>query len=129
MDEIRDKGDIEKLVSLFYDRVRNDKTVGPIFINRIDNESWPGHLKKMVSFWNTVLFGISDYRGNPFSHHIDLNLTKEHFERWLFLFEEVITKHFYGDKAEEALMRAIKMKMMFESKLDLMKSSKQFKIM
>lgn len=84
----------------------------------------------MYSFWNTVLFAKADYRGNPFSRHIGLNIDKVHFDRWAALFEEVIRASFSGPKADEAILRAIMMRKIFESKLAVIaRSSNNFPIM
>ena len=77
----------------------------------------------MSSFWNTVLFGEQDYRGNPFSHHINLGLEKDHFDKWIELFLGTINNLFEGPKASEAIMRAEKMRIMFEAKLKFIKDN------
>jgi len=127
MHDIRSKKDITILVDNFYNKVRKDDLIGPIFSNRIGANSWKKHLSKMYSFWNTVLFGQADYRGNPFSHHINLNLSTEHFDRWISLFEESINNLFEGPKANETLERAHKMRKMFETKLNYIHSNPNVK--
>ena len=64
--DIKDKKDIKVFIDAFYEKVRVDQTIGPIFISRIPDDNWPKHLERMYSFWNTVLFAKPDYRGNPF---------------------------------------------------------------
>ena len=123
MDDIKSKDDIVLFVNQFYQKVRKDKLIGPIFTGRIAEDDWPRHLGRMHSFWNTVLFGVADYRGNPFSHHISLGLDKIHFDRWILLFTSTINKNFKGPKALEVLERAEKMRLMFESKLETIKSN------
>lgn len=58
--------DIKQLVNRFYDQVRADTLLGPVFETRIENR-WPKHLEKMYSFWQTVLLGEHTYEGRPFS--------------------------------------------------------------
>src|ERR1700710_1913835 len=41
---------IERLVRAFYDKVRADPVLGPIFAARIDN--WEPHLQQMFAFWS-----------------------------------------------------------------------------
>ena len=117
MTDIRDKDDVRVIVNAFYSEVRDDDMIGPVFGSRIAPERWPVHLEKMSSFWNTVLFGEPDYRGNPFPHHMGLNIDARHFERWITLFKSVVNKHFEGPKTDEAILRADNMKQLFESKL------------
>ncbi len=123
MNDIINNSDIKLLVNHFYKQVQDDKLIGPIFNSKIKAEAWPKHLERMTSFWNTVLFHKTDYRGNPFSHHIHLNISKKHFDRWISLFENSVRNNFNGPKAEEAISRAIKMRLMFESKLQYLSSN------
>ena len=127
MHDIRDKGDVKVFVDKFYDAVQIDPLIGPVFLARIKAEAWPSHLERMYSFWNTVLFGLVDYRGNPFSKHANLRIHREHFERWLSLLSGIIDQNFKGAKAEEVKMRAQKMGDMFQSKLDHIRSNNQFR--
>jgi len=130
MEAIKTKKDIAHLVFSFYDEVKKDKLIGPIFNKRIQAEEWPKHLDKMISFWTTVLLHEKSYRGNPFSKHIPLKIDKRHFDRWIELFNQTVKKNFEGPKALEAMDRAEKMRMLFESKLDyLKKHPNQFPIL
>ncbi len=114
--EIQTKEDIELMVDTFYSKVRTDSLLGEIF-NNVIQDKWPEHLGKMYRFWQTVLMHESSYRGNPLSHHINLPISKEHFNRWLELFYESLDENFIGDKAEEAKMRAAKIAEMFQYRI------------
>lgn len=127
MTDINSKEDIKIFVDQFYGDVESDKLIGPIFLGKMPEGDWSKHLERMYSFWNTVLFGVPDYRGNPFSHHIYLGIEKPHFDRWIALFEKTIDDNFAGAKANEAKERAGKMRMMFESKLDAIKINSRIK--
>ena len=118
MEDIENKDDVAHFVQSFYSRVQKDDLIGPVFNQKIEQDNWPKHIEKLTGFWNTVLFGKQDYRGNPFAHHIDLNIGKPHFDRWIKLFTANVQENFEGPKASEAMMRAEKMRMMFESKLN-----------
>lgn len=122
MNEIQQKADIKKFVDAFYAKVRLDPLLGPVFAHKIPDHAWDAHLKRMYSFWNTVLFGQKDYRGNPFSKHANLPIESAHFEQWLNLFKATIDASFTGEKAEETKIRATKMAALFESKLDYIRS-------
>ena len=117
MNDIQNKEDIKLFVNAFYDAIKNDELLGPIFASKIADDRWPLHLNTMYDFWNSVLFGSAEYRGNPFSKHRQLPISKEHFERWISLFNGVINANFQGDKADETILHANKMRLMFESKL------------
>jgi hemoglobin len=114
--------DIKLLVDTFYDKVREDQLLGPVFNERIQNR-WPEHLAKMYTFWQTVLLGEHTYYGSPFPPHANLPVGKEHFERWLSLFSQTLNELFSGEIASEALWRANKMAVMFQYKIDHYRSN------
>lgn len=109
--------DIEYLVNSFYDKVRTDELLGPVF-NSVIRDRWPEHLKKMYTFWQTVLLKEHTYFGSPFPPHARLPVQKAHFDRWLELFNGTVDEHFSGEKAEEAKWRALKMAEMFLMKIE-----------
>ena len=109
--------DIKLLVDTFYDKVREDKLIGPIFDERIQDR-WPQHLAKMYTFWQTVLLGEHTYYGSPFPPHAQLPVEQIHFERWLTLFAETLNELFSGEVAKEATWRANKMAVMFQYKIE-----------
>lgn len=79
---------ISELVDRFYDRVRADALLGPIFDQAI-GDSWALHLAKMKAFWSSVMLASRTYKGNPMMAHLALpRLGREHFERWLELWRE-----------------------------------------
>jgi hemoglobin len=115
--EIISTDDIKNLVDAFYEKVRKDELIGPIFNERIQDR-WPYHLEKMYSFWQTVLLGEHTYSGSPFPPHANLPVSHKHFERWMGLFNNTLDELFTGEKAKEAKWRAGKIAEMFESKIE-----------
>ncbi|HZJ37496.1 MAG TPA: group III truncated hemoglobin [Gillisia sp.] len=120
--EILNIGDVKQLVDTFYDKVREDALLNPIF-NNVIQEHWPEHLEKMYKFWQTILLEEHTYFGSPFVPHAKLPVEKEHFDRWLQLFFSNIDDQFKGEKAEEAKWRAKKMAEMFQMKIEMYKNS------
>ena len=43
----------------FYDAIRKDDLLGPIFLGIIPAEDWPRHLGKMCDFWSATPMGPS----------------------------------------------------------------------
>lgn len=123
--EIISLDDIKKLVDTFYEKVRKDELIGPIFNERIQDR-WPHHLEKMYAFWQTVLLGEHTYFGSPFPPHANLPVSHKHFEKWMELFTQTLDELFTGEKANDAKWRAGKMAEMFESKIEYYKN-KPFK--
>jgi hemoglobin len=76
---------IDRLVRSFYDRVRNDPLIGPIFDARI--KDWEPHLQQMCAFWSSVALLTGTYHGRPMQKHLPLPIDASHFDRWLELFE------------------------------------------
>lgn len=109
--------DITDLVDNFYNKVRGDKLLAPIFNERI-GDRWPQHLEKMYSFWQTVLLDERTYFGAPFPPHAQLPLDHTHFQQWMLLFIATIDELFEGEKAKEAKWRAARMAELFESKIE-----------
>ena len=109
--------DVKNLVNTFYDKVREDALIGPIFNNQIQDR-WPQHLAKMYTFWQTVLIGPHTYFGSPFPPHAKLPVEKIHFERWMEIFTGTIDELFEGKIADEAKWRAGKMAEMFQIKIN-----------
>ncbi len=75
-----------RLVHCFYDRVRTDPLLGPVFADRITD--WGPHLKTMVDFWSSVALMTGRYHGAPMPKHLTLPVETVHFNRWLSLFRE-----------------------------------------
>ena len=79
--------EIVQLVYGFYDAVRGDAVLGPIFNQHVKN--WDTHLPVMVDFWSSALRGTARFRGSPMPKHAALpDLSLELFQRWLGLFRE-----------------------------------------
>jgi len=108
--------DIKKLVDVFYDKIRLNDLLAPIF-NAIIQDRWPQHLDKMYTFWQTVLLGEHTYFGSPFVPHAKLQVNHLHFQTWLKLFNSTVDELFVGPIATEAKWRADKMATMFETKI------------
>lgn len=114
--------DVKILVDDFYNRIRANDFLAPIF-NGIIGDNWQQHLQKMYGFWETILLETPAYSGSPFLKHAKLPIAKEHFDTWLTLWHQTINDHFVGEKAEEAKWRASKMSEMFQYKLDYYKNN------
>ena len=108
--DIRNRKDIEKLVNAFYDKVKDDATIGYLFTD-VAHVKWEEHLPKMYAFWENILFFTGNYEGNPMARHKELHrkstMSKVHFQQWNNLFTETVDNLFEGKKAEEIKNRAL----------------------
>lgn len=115
MQELNNRTEIELLVNRFYDKVKQDELLKPVFAH-VD---WPKHLPVMYNFWSSMLLGDRSYAGNPFQKHAPLNLQITHFDRWLTLFIQTVDENFVGEKAEEIKSRAQNIASVFQYRLNL----------
>jgi hemoglobin len=120
--ELLSINDIKTLADTFYEHIRNNELLAPVFNERI-KDNWPVHLEKMYRFWQTVLLEEHTYFGSPFLPHAQLPVDGEHFHEWLALFTKTVNKLFTGEKAREAIWRAGKMAEMFELKITSAKNN------
>lgn len=115
MKEIENRADVSKLVHAFYDKIRVDEELGPIFNAHLSDEQWPKHLEKLTDFWETNLFGIPKFKGNPprvhaeVDHKLNYGITQEHFAHWMRLWFMTIDELFEGQLADRAKNAARRM--------------------
>jgi hemoglobin len=84
------EANIRELVYAFYDRVRADSLLGPVFDTVLAGR-WDDHLPKMCVFWGSLVLGDKRYRGNVQQAHQPLEgLEPRHFSRWLHLFLDTV---------------------------------------
>jgi hemoglobin len=119
--DISTRANIELMIDSFYTRVKADDVIGYIF-NDMVQLSWQVHIPIMYNFWETILLGVANYKGNPMGPHIHLDkketLKPEHFERWLELWHQTIDELFEGEKATEAKTRARHMAALIQFKVE-----------
>ena len=77
---------IARLIDAFYDRVRVDPLIGPVFNAAVDD--WAAHKRLLTSFWCSVVLRAQTYRGNPMQAHRPWPIQAQHFDRWLALWNE-----------------------------------------
>jgi hemoglobin len=83
---------ISRLVHGFYEKVRQDEILAPVFEAHVQN--WGEHLDKMCAFWSSVTLLTGSYKGRPMDVHAQLpEISDELFERWLQLFRRAAREH------------------------------------
>ena len=122
--ETIDRGNIEKLVRAFYEKVLEDALLSRYFLialgDDLKNDKWYEHLHTLDNFWLSLLTGEGRYMGDPLIPHIFLGgLNKEHFERWLYLFRETLDELFAPSIAIKIYGRAKALSTRFISDLEL----------
>ena len=81
-----DETALARLVDHFYEKVRRDAQIGPIFNAAVHD--WNEHKRLLTSFWASVALRAGSYRGNPMGAHRPHPIRAEHFDRWLALWRE-----------------------------------------
>ncbi|HET8980991.1 MAG TPA: group III truncated hemoglobin [Solirubrobacteraceae bacterium] len=129
MTGIRDictREDCERLVRAFYGQALADPIIGYVFTD-IANLDLEAHVPKITAFWETVLLGAQSYRGGAFAPHAVLHmkapLRREHFERWLWLWQATVDELFAGERAELAKSHANRVAVAFHGRLAAMSAA------
>lgn len=118
--DIQSRMDIEVLVNKFYEKVREDKTIGHYF-HEIVPVDWEKHLPIMYNFWENILFYTGTYSGNPMLQHVGIHekhpMSVNDFTQWNRLFNETVDELFAGNQAETIKQRAQSISTVMQIKL------------
>ncbi|MDC6355342.1 MULTISPECIES: group III truncated hemoglobin [unclassified Robiginitalea] len=119
--DIANRKDVARLVRTFYGKIRQHPVLGPIFEQNITD--WEAHFEVLTDFWESQLFPVKKYWGNPVTAHqqVDVQsggtITMDHFGQWINLWTETLDELFEGDNAWIAKNRARKMSTMLFLKI------------
>ena len=106
---VLDEAMIHAVVHGFYDGIRADDLLGPIFNRAIAAQDWPHHLAKMCDFWSSTLLRSGRYDGRPLPPHLAIpELGEAHFRRWLTLFRATVRRLCPPDVAALFMDRALR---------------------
>lgn len=111
--DIQNRADVKLLVTSFYAKIRKDDVLGPIFNGRITH--WDAHLEHLTDFWESSLFFVNKYKGNPLEKHAEVDasinhtINEHHFGIWLNYWMQTLDELFEGEKVAIAKNRARKM--------------------
>jgi hemoglobin len=85
---------VRNVVVRFYEKVRGDAVLGPIFEEAIGYE-WDAHIERIIQFWLTATRLGRGYDGRNFmpAHLKHRSIRVEHIPRWLELFRRIAAEH------------------------------------
>lgn len=109
LEDVITEDTIESLVNRFYQKVRADAELGPIFDTTIGQteQQWKPHLERMYAFWSSIMLSSGRYHGNPMQKHKALpSFDAAQFDRWLVLFAETAHEIHTRDIAEKYIDRS-----------------------
>lgn len=130
-EDLKNRADIRHLINVFYEKMLADKVVGYIFTD-VAKIELSKHLPHLYDFWENALFYTGAYKRNLMEIHLNLHfdqhrLEKEHFDRWLLLFNDTTDELFEGKKATIAKERAKSIAIVMHLKIkDLEKKRLEF---
>ena len=113
MKEIENREDVKLLVHSFYAKISANQEIGPFFNTTI--RDWDDHLEKLIDFWESNLFAVRKYFGNPIEAHVKVDqqfhnqINPSIFGLWLNLWFETLDELFIGENVETLKRRARKM--------------------
>ena len=118
--DIESVKDIELLIVRFYEKIKTDPLLGPIFTG-VAKVNWGKHLQVVIGFWENALFYTGTYSGNPMKTHKHLHhifpLNEEHFKQWFFLFHSTVDELFFGKNATLIKQKALNIATIIQVKI------------
>jgi hemoglobin len=84
---------VRKVIVSFYQKVRGDALLGPIFAEAIGN-GWDSHIERIVGFWLTATRLGRGYDGRNFmpAHLRNTSIRADQLPRWFELFRATATE-------------------------------------
>ena len=95
--------EIDAVVITFYERVRNNEILGPVFFESLPpmGNVWQEHEEKIAAFWRNAILFERGFDGNPQrTHQMREGVMPEHFAVWLDLFDEVLYEKLTKEQAD-----------------------------
>jgi len=103
-----DESAIRAMVDTFYERVRADELLGPVFAALVAD--WAAHMPKMYDFWSSAVLRTGRYSGRPLEAHLGLpGVDVGHYRRWIDLWESVVNEHMPPEAAAVFVDLAMRM--------------------
>jgi len=100
-----EESQILPLLERFYEKVREDSLLGPVFAVVAD---WPEHLQRLTEFWSSLMLTSGKYKGNPVAMHL-IHADKIEplmFVRWLAIWRETTDEMLPPAIAQEMQIKA-----------------------
>src|SRR5690242_13108693 len=85
---------VRRVIDAFYERVRRDAVLGPVFAEAIGDD-WAPHIEKINQFWLTATRLGSGYESRRFlpAHRQHRSIRADQLPRWLQLFRQTAHEH------------------------------------
>ena len=120
LEDIKDRADLERLITHFYERLMVDPEIGHFF-NEVVHLDLAHHIPLIASFWESTLFQTGGYHNDTMAVHLRLHahsaMEARQFEVWLRHFSTSVDEMFLGGNAELAKQRAYSIAMIMQVKI------------
>src|SRR3954447_6285295 len=85
---------VRRVIAAFYEKVRQDAVLGPVFAGAIGND-WAPHIEKINQFWLTATRLGTGYESARFlpAHMQHRSIRADQLPRWRQLFRETAAEH------------------------------------
>jgi len=100
---------LKVFLKAFYDDVKEDPLIGPVFIGRLGttDEDWAPHMERVNMFWCSVLLQTGQFKGKMIPIHNQIpGLEIQHFKRWMEIFTPVVNAHYAISPAINLIIKA-----------------------
>jgi hemoglobin len=96
---------VDRVIALFYERLRVDAQLAPFFVHIRD---FPTHERQIVDFWWIAMGGkvAEPAPVDMLGIHRPMGLRQEDMERWLVLFGEVLDAELEPELAQQWMIMA-----------------------
>jgi len=96
---------IREVLNRFYEAVRADAELGPVFAVVGD---WEEHMTRLAEFWSSLMLASGKYKGNPLSMHMVHadRIKPAMFLRWLDLWTQATDEVLGSTQAAEMQAKA-----------------------
>lgn len=100
-----EESQIPPVLERFYEKVRRDPMLGPVFAVVAD---WPEHLQRLSEFWSSLMLTSGKYKGNPVAMHLIHadKIEPAMFVRWLAIWRETTDEMLPAAVAQEMQIKA-----------------------
>jgi hemoglobin len=111
------EAEIRSLVVTCCSRIQSRDLPRAIFEIHV-GDGWDAHLDKIWGFWSSILLATGHFRGNPIVAYWSVSdITREGFDRWLSLFEDVASDVLSSTHALDRVARAPRMRFVLEGRI------------
>ncbi len=121
MNDIQNQDDLKLLITLFYNKLLDDKAISYFFTETV-KLNIENHIPIVVTFWSQAILGTGGYFNNLTNIHLEIDkiskISENHFELWLNHFNETVDENFSGSNSEAIKTQAKNLSLLLKIKIN-----------